>query len=184
MMLEKVSSRIPKGLKYLSIILVGLVMIWLSLRLETGLTNPFYVATGDSMWPTFRAGDLLVVKATNGGMPFESLKVGDIIVFHNPVTHNKVLVSRIAQIMTDSQAETVMIAKGDANRNSIPRVDYPIRKGDYIGKVVYTVPDVGQAIKVLSPPINYILLIGVPLGIVLYYRNKKRRILRPGSRSN
>ena len=120
-------------------------------------------------------GDLLIVKGSNGGMSFESLKIGDIIIFYSPVEHHRVLVSRISQIMTDSQPEIVMIAKGDANRESIPGVDYPIGESGYIGKVVYIVLRGAQMLRVLSPPVNYIILIGVPLGIMLYYRNKKKR---------
>ena len=181
MILDKVSSRIPKGLKYFGIIVVGLVILWLSLRLETGLTNPFYIVTTASMVPTVHFNDIILVKGSTGGIPFDSLKVGDIIVFHAPVEYDYVIVSRIAEILTDSQEAPVILTKADANPYSIPGNDYPIRESDYIGKVVYIVPGAGLIFKVLSPPINYIILIGVSVAVVLYYRSKKRRTLHASS---
>jgi hypothetical protein len=38
-------------------------------------------------------------------------------------------------LMTGQENETVIITKGDANPESIPGTDLPIREYDYIGRV-------------------------------------------------
>ena len=45
--------------------------------------------------------------------------------------------------------------KGDANPASIPGTDFPITEEEYIGKVAYTLPQVGYVTQLLKPPINY-----------------------------
>jgi signal peptidase I len=39
--------------------------------------------------------------------------------------------------------------------------DFPIREGDYIGKVAYVIPGAGVITKVLSPPVNYIIIAAI-----------------------
>ncbi|MGI0018317.1 MAG: signal peptidase I, partial [Nitrosotalea sp.] len=99
-----------------------------------------------------------------GHVNFDQLKVGDIIVFNRPDGHDKVIVHRVAEIL--NKDPLVIRTKGDANPGSIPGTDFPITKGDYIGKVVYVVPQIGYVTRILTPPINYII-IAVIVGIML-----------------
>ena len=59
--------------------------------------------------------------------------------------------------------------RGDANPASIPGTDYPIKQDDYIGKVIYVIPGIGLITKVISPPVNYII-IAIILAILFYNR--------------
>ena len=103
MILEKIISRIPNGLKYFGIIIVGLVILWLSVILYTGLPNPFYVAATPELLPNIQIGDLLLARGTDGGISIDSLRLGDVIIYHAPANYDRIVVSRIIQIQTDSR---------------------------------------------------------------------------------
>jgi signal peptidase len=142
-------------------VVVGIAIIWIGLRVAFGTENPFYVVSSGSMIPNLEIFDVIVVQ---GHVNFDQLKVGDIIVFNRPDGHDKVIVHRVAEIL--NKDPLVIRTKGDANPGSIPGTDFPITKGDYIGKVVYVIPQIGYVTRILTPPINYII-IAVIVGIML-----------------
>jgi signal peptidase len=147
--------------KDIIIVAVGIAIIWIGLRVAFGTENPFYVVSSGSMIPNLQVFDVIVVQ---GHVTFDQLKVGDIIVFNRPDGHDKVIVHRVAEILNKNPL--VIRTKGDANPGSIPGTDFPITKDDYIGKVVYVVPQIGYVTRILTPPINYII-IAVIVGIML-----------------
>jgi signal peptidase len=147
--------------KDIIIVVVGIAIIWIGLRVAFGTENPFYVVSSGSMIPNLNIFDVIVVQ---GNVVFDQVKVGDIIVFNRPVIHDKVIVHRVAEILNKNPL--TIRTKGDANSGSIPGTDYPITKGDYIGKVVYVVPQIGYVTRILTPPINYII-IAVIVGIMI-----------------
>ena len=147
--------------KDIIIVVIGIAIIWIGLRVAFGTENPFYVVSSGSMIPNLNIFDVIVVQ---GHVSFDQLKVGDIIVFNRPDGHDKVIVHRVAEIL--NKDPLVIRTKGDANPGSIPGTDFPITKGDYIGKVVYVVPQIGYVTRILTPPINYII-IAVIIGIML-----------------
>jgi len=147
--------------KDIIIVVIGIVIIWVGLRVAFGTENPFYVVSSGSMIPNLNIFDVIVVQ---GNDPFDHLKVGDIIVFNRPSIHDKVIVHRVAEILNANPL--VIRTKGDANPGSIPGTDYPITKDDYIGKVVYVIPQIGYVTRILTPPTNYII-IAVIVGIML-----------------
>ncbi|MEJ7641679.1 MAG: hypothetical protein WKF36_05725 [Candidatus Nitrosocosmicus sp.] len=69
-----------------------------------------------------------------------------------------------------------ILTKGDANECSIPGVDIPITQENYVGRVVYTIPQVGIIPAILKPPVNYIImaLIGGLLVASFIKSNKKQ----------
>ena len=69
---------VRKEIKYVIIIALGIAIIFLGIRFAFGVTNPFYVVASGSMIPKLNIGDFVIV---SHNVPFESLKVGDIIVF-------------------------------------------------------------------------------------------------------
>ncbi len=151
------------------IVAVGIVIIWIVLLIGFGTMNPFYVVASGSMIPALEVYDVLVVQ---GNIPFEDVRLGDIIVFDRPSDHNRVIVHRVISFIDDNP-KTIM-TKGDANRASIPGTDYPITQDEYIGKVVYTIPDIGYATQALKPPVNYII-IAIIIGVVIMKQVKKSR---------
>jgi signal peptidase len=161
---------IPKGvLKDIIIVAVGVLAIWIGLQVAFGTQNPFYVVASGSMIPVLEVYDVLIV---SGHEPFEDIEIGDIIVFNRPSDHNRVIVHRVASIM-DDDPKTIR-TKGDANPGSIPGTDFPITQEEYIGKVAYTLPQVGYITQLLKPPINYVI-IAVVVGIMVVKQFVKKK---------
>ena len=156
-------------IKDIAIIVIGVVLIWFAVKVIFNVDNPFYVVSSGSMIPVLNVGDILIVK---DGNTFNSLKVGDIIVFNRPQGGDRVIVHRIIEI-SDRFGEKVIVTKGDANDGIIPGTDFPIREKDYIGTVAYTVPKVGLVLKYLNPPVNYIIIVGI-IGVLIYTNMKKK----------
>ncbi|MFQ5496289.1 MAG: signal peptidase I [Nitrosopumilus sp.] len=161
---------ISKGIiKDIVIVGVGVLVIWIGLQLVFGTQNPFYVVASGSMIPVLQVYDVLVVQ---GHEPFEEIEVGDIIVFNRPSDHNRVIVHRVASILEDDP-KTIR-TKGDANPASIPGTDFPITEEEYIGKVAYTIPQVGYITQLLKPPINYVI-IAIVIGIMVVKQFAKKK---------
>ena len=153
---------VPKGvIKDIIIVGVGVLVIWIGLQVAFGTQNPFYVVASGSMIPVLEVYDVLVVQ---GHEPFEDIEVGDIIVFNRPSDHNRVIVHRVASIIQEDP-KTIR-TQGDANPASIPGTDFPITEEEYIGKVAYTLPQVGYVTQLLKPPINYVI-IAIVVGIMV-----------------
>ena len=173
-MLEKKDKKFSI-IKDIAIIVIGVVLIWFAVKVVFNVDNPFYVVSSGSMIPVLNVGDILIVK---DGNTFNSLKVGDVIVFNRPQGGDRVIVHRIIEI-TDRFGEKVIVTKGDANDGIIPGTDFPIREKDYIGSVAYTVPKVGLVLKYLNPPVNYIIIVGI-IGILIYTNMRKKNEEKEG----
>ncbi|GBH35083.1 hypothetical protein NZNM25_18740 [Nitrosopumilus zosterae] len=168
--MELAKKSISKGIiKDIIIVGVGVLVIWIGLQVAFGTQNPFYVVASGSMIPVLQVYDVLIVQ---GHEPFEDIEVGDIIVFNRPSDHNRVIVHRVASII-DDDPKTVR-TKGDANPASIPGTDFPITEEEYIGKVAYTIPQVGYVTQLLKPPINYVI-IAVVIGIMVVKQMTKKK---------
>jgi signal peptidase len=156
------------------IVAVAIAVIWIGLQVYFGASNPFYVVSSGSMYPELKMYDIIVI---TGNQPFEDVKVGDVIVFDRPRDHNKVIVHRVVAVVDDDPK--TLRTKGDNNQNSIVGTDYPITEEEYIGTVVYVIPQVGYITKILQPPINYIIIV-VIIGIMIIRqitKSKKKALL-------
>jgi len=165
-------AKIPvsKGvIKDIIVVGIGVLVIWFSLQLAFGTENPFFVVASGSMIPELQVYDVLIVQ---GHTSFEDIEIGDIIVFNRPSDHNRVIVHRVASI-TDDDPKTLR-TKGDNNPASIPGTDFPITQEEYIGKVEYTLPQVGYVTQLLKPPINYIIIV-VSIGIMIVRQITKKK---------
>jgi len=161
---------IPKKvIKDIIIVGVGVLVIWIGLQVAFGTQNPFYVVASGSMIPVLQVYDVLIVQ---GHEPFEDIEVGDIIVFNRPSDHNRVIVHRVASII-DDDPKTIR-TQGDANPGSIPGTDFPITEEEYIGKVAYTLPQVGYITQLLKPPINYVI-IAIIVGVMIVKEFVKKK---------
>jgi signal peptidase len=174
--------KVPNELKYVLIAVVAVALIWLGIRLVFGVSNPFYVVASDSMVPKLNIGDLLLIQHSNNpssSSAFNSLKIGNIIVFQSPFPlpdtgDREIIVHRVAGIYkTISDGQRIIRTKGDANPESIPGIDYPIAEKNYIGRVVLILPGVGLITKTISPPVNYVLI--VIILVILFFLLRKRR---------
>jgi signal peptidase I len=112
--------------------------------------NSTLIMTSSSMSPNLRQNDGVIVDH----FPFNNLKIGDIIAFRtSPGTdasgNHSTIVHRVAQIVTEN-GQRIVRAKGDANPDSIHGVDYPIFQRNYIGKVVYVIPQLGAGLGAVN----------------------------------
>jgi signal peptidase len=162
-------SKHSGAVKDIIIVVIGVAIIWFGLRIAFGTDNPFYVVSSGSMEPKLNVFDVLVVQ---GNDPFDKIQKGDIIVFNRPSGHDRVIVHRVAEILDEDPR--VIRTKGDANPASIPGTDFPITEEEYIGKVAYVIPQIGYVTRILTPPINYII-IAVIVGIMIYKQYGKNK---------
>jgi len=162
-------SGVSAIVKDIIIVVIGVAIIWFGLRIAFGTDNPFYVVSSGSMVPNLNVFDVLVVQ---GNDPFGKIQKGDIIVFNRPTGHDRVIVHRVAEIIDEDPR--VVRTKGDANPASIPGTDMPITKDEYIGKVAYVIPQIGYVTRILTPPINYVI-IAVIIGIMIYKQYGKNK---------
>jgi len=156
------------------IVAVCIAVIWIGLTAYFGAQNPFYVVSSGSMYPELAMHDIIVI---SGHTLFEDVKIGDIIVFDRPKDHDRVIVHRVVAVVDDDPK--TLRTKGDNNQRSIVGTDYPITEKEYIGTVVYVVPQVGFITQILQPPINYII-IAVIIGIMVIrqvYRKDKKKLI-------
>jgi len=167
-------SSIRGTVKDIIIIVTCVAVIWIGLTAYFGAQNPFYVVSSGSMYPELAMHDIIVI---SGHMLFEDVKIGDIIVFDRPKDHDRVIVHRVVAVVDDDPK--TLRTKGDNNQRSIVGTDYPITEKEYIGTVVYVVPQVGFITQILQPPINYII-IAVIIGIMIIrqiYRKDKKKLI-------
>src|SRR5215831_3381751 len=167
-----------KEIKYAIIVAVGVTIIFLGFWFAFGQLNPFYVVASGSMIPNLNINDYVIV---SHNVPFNGLKVGDIIVFKTYGTDNSGqhidIVHRVAEIVTDPiNGQKVIRTKGDANPDSIQGVDYPIFQPLYVGKVVYVIPKLGVITDIFRPPTKYILIGLISLGLIYYLRKKNQAL--------
>ncbi len=161
--------------KDILIVVIGVILIWSGLRVAFGTENPFYVVSSGSMEPELEVFDVLIVQ---GNEQFDGIEKGEIIVFNRPSDHDRVIVHRVIDIL-DEDPRTLK-TKGDSNPASIPGTDFPITEEEYIGKVVYVIPQIGYVTRILSPPMNYII-IAVIIGIMIFTQVNKNRKKRLGA---
>jgi len=167
-------SSIRGIVKDIIIVATCVAVIWIGLTAYFGAQNPFYVVSSGSMYPELAMHDIIVI---SGHVLFEDVKIGDIIVFDRPKDHDRVIVHRVVAVVDDDPK--TLRTKGDNNQRSIVGTDYPITKEEYIGTVVYVIPQVGFITKILQPPINYII-IAVIIGIMVIrqiYKKEKKELL-------
>ena len=149
--------------------LLGLVVYGGVQYLLGGL--PFLVV-GDnpsSMSPTINYGDLTV----NYLAPFGSLRVGDIIAFHDPRGDPGIVIHRIVS-ETSCGTAPCFITKGDNNvTNAVPD-PWLVTQGDYAGRVVLVVPFLGYVSPTLWGfrgdlvllPMAFVLLLVLFVGVL------------------
>jgi len=156
-------------IKDIIIVVMGVLIIWIGLQVAFGTQNPFYVVASGSMIPELLVYDVLIVQ---GHVLIEEIQIGDIIVFDRPSGHDRVIVHRVVSITDDNPV--TLRTKGDNNVASIAGTDYPITDKEYIGKVVFKIPQIGYVTQVLKPPTNYILIVLV-IGVMIIKEIVKRR---------
>ena len=185
-----------RNVRILVFILAPITIVGLCIAVIFALGFPpkFYVVVSESMIPTLRTGDAILISTDDATCStFNCLKVGDIIVFEpnsrsTDSQPGEIIVHRVQAIGLDADNQRVLRTKGDANPNSIETVDYPITENQYVGKVIYVIPYLGVVLmyfdllaRVFIQPVLY-LVIGAVVATVLLLEYQKRINLKVNSR--
>ncbi len=153
--------------------LVGLVVYGAAVYALGGM--PFLVVADSpsSMSSTINHGDLTV----NYVVPFDDLKVGDIVAFHDPRGNPVTVVHRVVAVDTCG-AQKCLVTKGDNSATNPTPDPWRVTQADYLGKVELVIPYVGY----LSPalwgsegalmlmPLGAAALLAVTIGVVKQVR--------------
>lgn len=113
----------------------------------------------DSMYPTIKTGDVIVV------VPQDEYKVGDIVAFEDGsmiVTHR----------IIDENEDGSFVTKGDYIGNSPD--DRPLKEQYIIGEVVNVFGGVGPFVSVMQSPLIIMLSILI-IAMLLYLSSKKEK---------
>ena len=126
----------------------------------TGVASPFVIVSGNSMEPTYHAGDLLVLKSVSPA----SISEGEIVVFHTP--RNGVdagLPPRVAHRVVEIQPVTGLLGFQTKGDNS-DLDGFVVRSDLIIGSVWTNLGPVGKPLALISN-IRLLLMIGMPLAV-------------------
>ena len=130
-----------------------------------------YTVLTDSMSDTFQSGDVVIVKdISNDQSAINQLKVGDIISFRsvnakNTETFNQIVTHKISKIIRNNDGDTIKVktygtVTGIEDEETVENTHI---KGVYQMRI----PKMGSFIKWLQEPTGYILVIGVPFGLLI-----------------
>ena len=129
----KMLKRLDNSVFYMALgIVLAFAINWgLAFGLSTDM--PVVAVESNSMLPAFSMGDMLVLQ----GVPAQSLKVNDIIVF-SPSPQQTPVVHRIISINPDNTFQT----KGDNNQGQLP-FELRIEPSQIHGKAIFIIPYAG-----------------------------------------
>ena len=152
------------------IILFSLFLIILELgnsgEIPSFLNMEMYTVISDSMEPRLGKNDIIIVKK---GYPNDKFKVGNIITYKRK--DGEIITHRIKEIIS-SNLQNAYITQGD--NNETPDEDV-VTYEMIIGKVIYTMPNFGNILKLLKNKVFFTLCIIVLVLIILYDRKQKQK---------
>lgn len=126
-----------------------------------------------SMEPTYATGSLLVVAPVDGA----TAKVGMPIVFADARNPDRLVVHRVVGVAPDG---AMLRTRGDGNDTDDP---YLVAVRDVRGQVRWAVPGLGRFTGLLRWPVNVLVLVVAPLGVlvgseVVARRRRRRRAVQ------
>ena len=152
--LRKIKAKEILG--FLIIILLFLILIFPRL-----IHVEMYHVVSGSMEPAISVGSIVFVKQVD----YTEIESGDIITFYGGLGKNTVVTHRVVENQTGNFK---LITKGDANTKEDVN---PVEYSQIIGKVILTIPYIGNLLMMISSPYVKIVLI---VGIVLLFILKRR----------
>ncbi len=123
----------------------------------TGLR--FVSVLSDSMSPTFERGGVLVVRPVDPS----TIQVGDVIVFRQTYDSSSTIAHRVVAV-TGTGSSFHFETKGDANEVADREL---VPAAQVVGKVEFDVPLLGHAAHHLRTPLVFLLMIGIPGGLII-----------------
>lgn len=147
---RRVGGRVFRSFLMILIALLIFLAGFQAVKIATGTSMPLLVVVGPSMKNTLMDGDLVFIVHVDP----EDLKVGDIIVFHPPTSPKGLVIHRIYSIEKQGD-DYIFRTKGDNNLNPDP---WKINGSLIEGRLLYTIPKVGIISRIISTPLNYLLI--------------------------
>ena len=147
------------------------IIIFAVLNFVPDMQYSIYMVKTSANDQNLRIYDVAVI---DSNIPIEKIKVGDVIIFYNPGTHQEVLAHRVVEIL--AKDPFTIKAKGDKSSESLVGLDYPITKQEYIGKIIFTIPQVGYATKLVTGKsilITVAVIVGTGIAQHMLYRKRK-----------
>ena len=126
-----------------------------------GFFAPFSIVSGNSMSPSLRDNDAVIITAFSP----EELAVGDVVLFNDHDNHQKEIVHRIVAFQ-EEEGVIYAVTKGDANPAADPFLT-PINRIE--GKVSMTIPKLGILLSFIRTPPGFIICILCPLVLMALY---------------
>ncbi len=140
---------------------------WFGLTSYLNTSNPVLVVEGNSMFPTLKDGDLVLLKGVSSTEIAEDFQDGqqDIIVFFSDI-YKRYVVHRVHNIATDeSGAFLGFVTKGDNNNVVDPGV---VTESEVLGKVINHIPFLGSFVKFFRSPPGAVLLAIVIIVLIVW----------------
>ncbi len=136
-----------------------------------------FVVFSGSMEPAIHVGDLAIVAPAK---PVD-LKVGDVVTYRLTDRPGVLVTHRIIQIGLDDKQNMIFTTKGDAN-NSADQVQ--VDQGAVLGRVAFSIPQVGYLVDFAKRPEGRVLLLGIPglllaLDYLLGLRRRRKGVVSP-----
>lgn len=143
----------------LAIVMVGSAAILFAPHLGWRIDN---VLSG-SMSPAITVGSAVVTQPVD----VRTIDVGDVITYRSP-RNGEVTTHRVVEIK--SEIPRTFITKGDANEDVDP---YTVPATNVEGKIVFDVPLLGYVADFIKTPMGFILVLGVPGGLIILLELRK-----------
>jgi signal peptidase len=169
---QSITQQITTGVVWAIMVTGALLALLIAGPLALG-DHPQTDLTG-SMEPTISPGDVVINEQIS---PAEA-QVGDIVTFRDPERQSKLLTHRVVSMQHLKNGHFAFVTQGDANNT---QEHWVIPAGGEIGRVVYTVPWVGNIAVLARTKLGMGLLIGIPLLLILI--EEMVRIWRPRTRT-
>lgn len=128
-----------------------------------------YIVVSESMAPKINVNDIIIVKK---GFTSEQYKPGNVITY---VRDDGELITHRIEEITKSGVLRSYITKGDNNEEVD---DFPVMYDQIVGKVVYVMPKLGSAVKLLKNKLFFSFCIIFLVFVVIYDRYNKNKILQ------
>jgi signal peptidase len=168
---QSIPQQIAKGVVWAIMVAGALLALLIAGPLALG-DHPATDLTG-SMEPTISPGDVVI----NEEIAPAEAQVGDIVTFRDPEQQSKMLTHRVVSIRPAKDDRFAFVTQGDANNT---QEHWRVAADGQIGRVVYTVPWVGNIAVFARTRLGMGLLVGVPLLLILI--EEMVRIWRPRER--
>ncbi|MBS7648915.1 signal peptidase I [Candidatus Bathyarchaeota archaeon] len=126
---------------------------------------PLQTPISNSMYPTLKVGDLLIVQGgLNGADVHADPKNGDIIVFRHPYSPDEFVVHRAIE---KYEKDNIWYFRTKGDHNLYPD-SWVISEKDLIGKVVFTIPYLGYIKIYLGNEIGISIIVALLIVFVIF----------------